>query len=178
MQGMQPRQPAGSRISCGPQISVHSWSLTFKAEHASSFRARVEAGSRCTENQLPMADAFAVQALSTFAAEVTTILPVGFCCNNLRCSNLEGWSEMGQVGGHEGAGFCGGCGEAVYCSKACQEQHWSEGHEEICCLIQGHKNSSEAEREEAASTALELFDQESSDVSVALMLLTAAAKKS
>ena len=81
----------------------------------------------------PTADAFAIAPLATFAAQLNNRLYAGFCCNNLGCSNLEGWSEMGQVGGRKGAGFCGCCGGLVYCSKACQEQHWREGHKEICC---------------------------------------------
>ena len=155
---------------CGLLLCFSNAKLTGTAGRASSFRATVEAGSSCTEDQLPWEDAFAVEALSTFAAEVTSTFPVAFCCNNLGCSNLEGWSEMGQVGGRKEAGFCGFCGEAVYCSKACQEEHWREGHKEVCCLIQGHKNSSEAEREEAVF-AMKVIESVSSES--ALRLLTA-----
>ena len=54
------------------------------------------------------------------------------CCNNARCRNLGGVSEMGLVVGKQGArGVCGGCREACYCSRACQEEAWPL-HERYC----------------------------------------------
>ena len=45
------------------------------------------------------------------------------CCNNPRCMNLDGVSEMGLVVGREGArGVCSGCRGACYCSRRCQEE--------------------------------------------------------
>ena len=106
--------------------------LDRQARQAGVFRDRK--GIRGTSVLVsPIADAFARAPLSTFAAQLNNRLYAGFCCNNLGCSNLEGWSEMGQVGGRKGAGFCGRCWGLVYCSKACQEQHWREGHKDICC---------------------------------------------
>ena len=47
------------------------------------------------------------------------------CCNNPRCKNLGGVSEMGLVVGREGArGVCSGCREVCYCSRKCQEEAW------------------------------------------------------
>ena len=47
------------------------------------------------------------------------------CCNNPRCMNLGGVSEMGLVVGREGAkGVCSGCREVCYCSRKCQEEAW------------------------------------------------------
>ena len=106
--------------------------LDRETQQAAVFRASMEIGRTCAMTATPTADAFAIAALGTFAAQLSCRLCAGFCCNALGCSNLEGWSEMGQVLGHEGAGNCGGCGGPVYCSKACQEQDWREGHQGIC----------------------------------------------
>ena len=44
------------------------------------------------------------------------------CCNNPRCRNLDGVSEMGLVVGRAGArGVCSCCREVCYCSRECQE---------------------------------------------------------
>ena len=54
------------------------------------------------------------------------------CCNNPRCTNLGGVSEMGLVVGRQGArGVCSGCREACYCSKKCQEEAWLL-HKDCC----------------------------------------------
>ena len=54
------------------------------------------------------------------------------CCNNPRCMNLGGVSEMGLVVGREGArGVCSGCREVCYCSRGCQEAAW-EVHKHHC----------------------------------------------
>jgi hypothetical protein len=60
---------------------------------------------------------------------------VGFCCNEPRCWNLEGLSEVGLVlrgvqGGSraEGQGVCGQSKAAYYCSRYC-EWRSSEGGE-------------------------------------------------
>ena len=48
------------------------------------------------------------------------------CCNNARCRNLSGVSEMGLVVGTKGAKkVCGGCRLACYCSLRCQREAWT-----------------------------------------------------
>jgi hypothetical protein len=58
------------------------------------------------------------------------------CCNNPRCVNLGGVSEMGLVVGREGArGVCHACREVCYCSRKCQEEAWVL-HQLYClCII-------------------------------------------
>ena len=54
------------------------------------------------------------------------------CCNNPRCMNLGGVSEMGLVVGRGGArGVCSGCREVCYCSREYQEAAW-EVHKNWC----------------------------------------------
>jgi hypothetical protein len=62
--------------------------------------------------------------------------PVGFSCNNPTCPNLRGFSEVGLVvpgvkgaPRREGAGVCGRCKAACYCSHWCQWNH-AQDH---CC---------------------------------------------
>ena len=63
------------------------------------------------------------------------------CCNNPRCGNLSGVSEMGLVVGRAGArGMCSGCREVCYCSRECQEEAW-ELHKHYCSLIKGYSFS-------------------------------------
>ena len=63
------------------------------------------------------------------------------CCNNPRCINLAGVSEMGLVVGREGArGVCSGCGEVCYCSRECQEEAW-ELHKHYCSVLTKHRSS-------------------------------------
>ena len=62
------------------------------------------------------------------------------CCNNPRCGNLSGVSEMGLVVGRSGArGVCSGCREVCYCSRECQEEAW-ELHKHYCFLIKDHSS--------------------------------------
>ena len=53
---------------------------------------------------------------------------VAFCCNNTACSNLQGFTELQlpvlHGGSSRGAGVCGDCRAACYCSKHCQQQAW------------------------------------------------------
>ena len=56
------------------------------------------------------------------------------CCNNPRCMNVSGESEMALVVGREGArGACSGCREVCYCSRACQEEAWVL-HKKYCSM--------------------------------------------
>ena len=56
------------------------------------------------------------------------------CCNNPRCVNVRGESEMALVVGREGArGVCSGCREVCYCSRACQEEAWLL-HKKYCSM--------------------------------------------
>ena len=65
--------------------------------------------------------------------EALKICPARGCCNNPRCKNMAGFSEMGLVVGREGArGVCSGCREVCYCSKKCQEAAWEVLHEDWC----------------------------------------------
>jgi hypothetical protein len=66
--------------------------------------------------------------------------PVGFCCNDPLCRNLQGLSKVGLVMPRvmkleerrgEGAGVCGRCKAACYCSELCQCCHRDE-HCAIC----------------------------------------------
>ena len=63
------------------------------------------------------------------------------CCNNPRCGNLGGVSEMGLVVGRAGArGVCSGCREVCYCSRECQEEAW-ELHKHYCSLVKEYSCS-------------------------------------
>jgi len=80
--------------------------------------------------------------VAQLASQACTALPVGFCCNNLECRKLANVGELslvlvGKVTGSSsgGGGICGGCGQAVYSSKACQDEHWAKGHKEVCKLL-------------------------------------------
>jgi hypothetical protein len=54
------------------------------------------------------------------------------CCNNPYCRNLGGVGELALVIWEKGArGVCGGCNEACYCSRACQEEAWPL-HQRYC----------------------------------------------
>ena len=59
------------------------------------------------------------------------------CCNNPRCSNMAGMSEVGLVLGEDRAvhGVCSGCGVVCYCSRTCQVAAWPL-HKRICTHLQ------------------------------------------
>ena len=63
------------------------------------------------------------------------------CCNNPRCRDLGGVSEMGLVVGRAGArGVCSCCREVCYCSRECQEEAW-ELHKHYCSLVKEYRCS-------------------------------------
>ena len=74
--------------------------------------------------------------LSMLAEECLSRMAVGFCCNNMRCRNLSGVSEVGLVvkGGGGGGGFCQRCKAACYCSRECQEEAWPL-HKQWCKAV-------------------------------------------
>jgi hypothetical protein len=64
-------------------------------------------------------------AVACTAAGLLSACSARGCCNNPRCVNLGGVSEMGLVVGREGArGVCSACREVCYCSRKCQEEAW------------------------------------------------------
>jgi hypothetical protein len=85
--------------------------------------------------------------------------PVGFCCNEAKCGNLEGLSEVGLVvpgvqgaPRREEAGVCGRCKTACYCSRVCQRHHMKV-HCDLCgpSLKQQQQQEEKAEEDEAAA---------------------------
>ena len=68
------------------------------------------------------------------SSAILDALPVGFACNNLCCTCLDGPLEVGLVS-HRVQVVCGGCGVARYCSRECQEEHWGQ-HKRVCKSLQ------------------------------------------
>ena len=65
----------------------------------------------------------AVAVLRGLVVNVFATCSARGCCDNPRCRNLAGVSEMGLVVGREGArGLCSGCREVCYCSRKRQEE--------------------------------------------------------
>ncbi len=64
-------------------------------------------------------------------------------CSNPRCMVLPppGQTEAeaeAEAGGRLEA--CpGGCGAAWYCCRECREEHWREGHGQVCCAMAGQQ---------------------------------------
>jgi hypothetical protein len=56
-------------------------------------------------------------------------IPVPHFCNNSRCGNVSGVSEVLMVTGH--SCICSGCHTARYCGRACQRQAWKQ-HKPVC----------------------------------------------
>jgi len=76
------------------------------------------------------------QSQVTTAAELMTALGLSLnslafptACNNPRCSDLSGPSELLLVSGR--SKMCAGCLVARYCSRGCQRQHWKQ-HKPVC----------------------------------------------
>ena len=87
------------------------------------------------------ADACELSRLRVLVAALLADCSARGCCNNPRCGNLGGVSEMGLVVGRAGArGVCSGCTEVCYCSRKCQEEAW-ELHKDYCLLIKEHSCS-------------------------------------
>jgi len=70
----------------------------------------------------------AAQALKALGVTLNT-LAIPHACNNPRCSNLSGPSELQLVGGCSAT--CAGCLTGRYCSKLCQRAHWKQ-HKPVC----------------------------------------------
>ena len=92
--------------------------------------------------------------------------PVSFSCNNPRCENLRGLSEMGMVvpggkrgGGGEGAGVCGACRVACYCSYDCQVEHLPE-HGGLCELLVMQQQQGQQEQQQQGQQEQEQQEQE------------------
>jgi hypothetical protein len=76
-----------------------------------------------------------VNDLMRWVAELLAKSSARRCCNNPRCLNLSGMSEMGLVVGGGGArGVCSGCREVCYCSYKCHEEAWLL-HKHWCSLF-------------------------------------------
>jgi hypothetical protein len=56
-------------------------------------------------------------------------IPVPHFCNNSRCRNVSGPSEVQMVTGH--SCICSGCHTARYCGRPCQRQAWKQ-HKPVC----------------------------------------------
>ena len=83
----------------------------------------------------------AVAVLRPLVVKVFAICSARGCCNNPRCRNLDGVSEMGLVVGREGArGVCSGCREVCYCSRECQEEAWLL-HKHYCSVLTKHSST-------------------------------------
>ena len=73
------------------------------------------------------------------AIELSRCYALG-CCNNPRCSNMAGTSEVGLVVGEGRAarGVCSGCKVVSYCSRRCQVAAWPL-HKETCTHLQAQR---------------------------------------
>jgi len=84
---------------------------------------------------MPDGSAPSQDQVSTAAELMTTLglslnsLAFPTACNNPRCSNLSGPSELLLVSGR--GKMCAGCLVARYCSRDCQRQHWKQ-HKPVC----------------------------------------------
>jgi hypothetical protein len=59
-------------------------------------------------------------------------LAVPCLCNNPRCTNISGPTELSLVSGR--SCVCRGCRVAHYCCRACQAQHWKQ-HKPVCTAL-------------------------------------------
>lgn len=89
--------------------------------------------------------------LSQFGRAVCAAVPVTVCCNHPSCVCLERAKELFLVNGK--SCICGQCKVARYCSKACQVQHFKQGHKAVCKRIAAANAGVDAAAQQAASTS-------------------------
>lgn len=122
------------RSSCWDCDEVPLQDIDTKQQQDQQQRSSAEAGKQQHESAKPATTATLKLAkqLQQLGAAVISRLPLQYCCNNPRCSNLGGLSEQELVAGK--ASRCAGCKVARYCSRQCQAEHWEApaGHKAVC----------------------------------------------
>jgi hypothetical protein len=65
-------------------------------------------------------------------AAVCAEFQLKLCCNNLGCTSM---AKVGEMLLGSSCKLCSGCKAARYCSKACQDAAWKQGHNKVCKRI-------------------------------------------